>query len=190
MERPGPSRREVVSGVLALCSGGRRSPGRCRSRRTRFGLTPVFLTSDLELLDRLRSYLEHATALSGPACHAAHLPGDHLASSLGAARRGLDLRLSVRGEPAEAGARRGPGLARQAPLPLLSHHRTGSGKRPPSTTCGATSTPSRIRTATPAGWSPRRPSPGRARRRNGSSAARSSPTGTATSSGPWPPDSR
>ena len=27
----------------------------------RFGLTPVFLTSDLELLDRLRSYLEQAT---------------------------------------------------------------------------------------------------------------------------------
>jgi phosphonate transport system substrate-binding protein len=63
MERPGPSRREVVSSVLALCAvaGGR--PAVASSDELRFGLTPVFLTSDLELLDRLRSYLEHATGV-------------------------------------------------------------------------------------------------------------------------------
>ena len=169
--------------------GGRRSPGRCRRRR-------IAVRIDTRL-PHLRPRASRPPALipgtrdrvPGQTCHAAHLPGDHLTPSLGAARRGLDLRLSVRGEPAEAGARRSPGLARQASYRSYPSPR-GIGKRPPSTTCGATSTPSRIRTATPAGSSPRRPSPGRGRRRNGSSAARSSPTGTATSSGPWPPDSR
>jgi len=61
MERPGPSRREVVSGVLALCTVAGAPPAVAAGDELRFGLTPVFLTSDLELLDRLRSYLEHAT---------------------------------------------------------------------------------------------------------------------------------
>ena len=61
MERLGPSRREVVSGVLALCTVAGVPPAVAAGDELRFGLTPVFLTSDLELLDRLRSYLEHAT---------------------------------------------------------------------------------------------------------------------------------
>ena len=64
MERLGPSRREVVSGVLALCPLAGSRPAFASSGELRFGLTPVFLTSDLELLDRLRSYLEQATGLS------------------------------------------------------------------------------------------------------------------------------
>lgn len=61
MERLGPSRREVVSAVLALCAVAGSRPAIALSGEFRFGLTPVFLTSDLELLDRLRSYLEQAT---------------------------------------------------------------------------------------------------------------------------------
>ena len=172
------------------CSGGRCSPGCCLRRRTQVRPDPRL--PDLGSRAPRPPALLPGTGdwLPGPAGHAAHLPGDHLASSLGAARCGLDLRLSLRGESRAAGARRGAGLAGQAPLPLLSHHRTAIGRRRLSTTCGATSTPSRIRTATRAGWSRRRLSPRRARPRSGSSAERSSPTGTATSSGPWPPGSR
>ncbi|QRM34348.1 PhnD/SsuA/transferrin family substrate-binding protein [Microvirga sp. VF16] len=61
MDRPGLSRREVVSGILALATVTGVPPAVAAPEELRFGLTPVFLTSDLELLDRLRSYLEHAT---------------------------------------------------------------------------------------------------------------------------------
>ena len=117
------------------CSGGRRSPGRCRSRRTQVRPDPR--------LPHLRPRAPRPPALlpgtgdglPGPAGHAAHLPGDHLASSLGAARCRLDLRLSLRGQPPAAGARRGPGLAGQAPLSLLPHHRTRPAGDGSSTTC-------------------------------------------------------
>jgi len=64
MDRPGPSRRKVVSGALALATVAGTHQVRAASGELRFGLTPVFLTSDLELLDRLRSCLEQATGLS------------------------------------------------------------------------------------------------------------------------------
>ena len=190
MDRPGPSRREVVSSVLALCSGGRRSPAVASAGELRFGLTPVFLTSDLELLDRLRSYLEQATGF--PVRLVTRRTYQEITSLLLSGQ--LDAAW-ICGFPFVANR---PRLALVAvPVwqgkPLYRSYLitgTGSGGDGSSTTCGATSTPSRIRTATPAGSSPRRPSPGRARPRNGSSAARSSPTGTATSSGPWPPGSR
>ncbi len=43
----------------------------------RFGLTPVFLTSDLELLGRLQAYLQRATGRSRRPDHAAYLSGNH-----------------------------------------------------------------------------------------------------------------
>ena len=188
MERPGPSRREVVSGVLALCTVADAPPAVAAGDELRFGLTPVFLTSDLELLDRLRSYLEHATGLPGPACHAAHLPGDHLAPSLGPARCRLDLRLPFRGEPARGwrSSQFRSGGASHSIVPISSPH--GIGQRPrlddlrgdvhafsdPDSNSGWLVTATALA--------------GKGRRRNGSSATRSSPTGTATSSGPWPPD--
>ena len=63
MDRPGHSRREVGSGILALCAAALGLPAVASTAELRFGLTPVFLTSDFELLDRLRSYLENATGL-------------------------------------------------------------------------------------------------------------------------------
>lgn len=63
MDRPGHSRRELFSGVLALCMAAGNRSAVASSGELRFGLTPVFLTSDFELLDRLRSYLENATGL-------------------------------------------------------------------------------------------------------------------------------
>ena len=99
MDRPGPSRREVVSGVLALCTVAgvpaavavrRRIAVRADARFPHLGprapRPPALLSGA-------------GTGLPGPAGHAAHLPGDHFASSLGAARCRLDLRLSLRGEP-------------------------------------------------------------------------------------------
>nr|WP_244622979.1 PhnD/SsuA/transferrin family substrate-binding protein [Microvirga brassicacearum] len=46
--------------MALLAVAGSRSAA-AASGELKFGLTPVFLTSDFELLDRLRSYLEHAT---------------------------------------------------------------------------------------------------------------------------------
>ncbi|HUG61415.1 MAG TPA: PhnD/SsuA/transferrin family substrate-binding protein, partial [Methylomirabilota bacterium] len=53
------SRREVVAGAAAsvALSGTAFAQG----DGIRFGLTPVFLSSDLDLLDSLKSYLETAT---------------------------------------------------------------------------------------------------------------------------------
>jgi phosphonate transport system substrate-binding protein len=61
MDRVGHSRRKIVSGVLALCAAAGGGPVAALPDELRFGLTPVFLTSDLELLARLRAYLERAT---------------------------------------------------------------------------------------------------------------------------------
>ncbi|HEX2528665.1 MAG TPA: PhnD/SsuA/transferrin family substrate-binding protein [Geminicoccus sp.] len=46
----------IIPGLAQAGSGGSEAP-------LRFGLTPVFLTSDLELLARLQLYLEHRTGL-------------------------------------------------------------------------------------------------------------------------------
>ncbi len=61
MGRPGCSRRDVVSGVLAACAMNASPAAIASTDELRFGLTPVFLSSDLELLDKLRSYLVGAT---------------------------------------------------------------------------------------------------------------------------------
>lgn len=56
-------RRDLIGSSLALAAG-LAIPSAVRSASSnplRFGLTPVFLTSDLELLARLKSYLQRAT---------------------------------------------------------------------------------------------------------------------------------
>lgn len=58
------SRRRLVacgaSAVLALCAG---RVGAADPSILRFGLTPVFLNNDIQLLDALKTYLERATGL-------------------------------------------------------------------------------------------------------------------------------
>jgi phosphonate transport system substrate-binding protein len=49
--------------MLALCAAAGSRPAIGSSDEIKFGLTPVFLTSDFELLDRLRAYLESATGV-------------------------------------------------------------------------------------------------------------------------------
>ncbi|RTL50089.1 MAG: phosphonate ABC transporter substrate-binding protein [Bradyrhizobiaceae bacterium] len=57
-----PSRRKVLSlGAAALFVQKLAAPAVAREAPIQFGLTPVFLTSDLELLGRLQSYLERST---------------------------------------------------------------------------------------------------------------------------------
>ncbi len=53
------SRRTLVAGGIALTIATR--PGAAEERLIRFGLTPVFLNDDLELLQAIKSYLEGAT---------------------------------------------------------------------------------------------------------------------------------
>lgn len=54
-----PTRRGVLLGMAAAASVA--GPAIAQPDTLRFGLTPVFLSSDLELLDRLQAYLETAT---------------------------------------------------------------------------------------------------------------------------------
>jgi phosphonate transport system substrate-binding protein len=56
-----PSRRAVIMGMAA--SATVRVTPATAVEGIRFGLTPVFLSSDLELLDRLKAYLEAQTGL-------------------------------------------------------------------------------------------------------------------------------
>jgi phosphonate transport system substrate-binding protein len=62
--KPIMDRRGFLRGCAA--SAGVLAPGfgRADTNGLRFGLTPVFLTSDLELLSRLRTYLERSTGRS------------------------------------------------------------------------------------------------------------------------------
>lgn len=57
-------RRKVLSLAASAMAGfaARRAASAAESDPIRFALTPVFLTSDLDLLDRLKSYLEAATS--------------------------------------------------------------------------------------------------------------------------------
>ena len=190
MERPGPSRREVVSGVLALCTVAGVPPAVAAGDELRFGLTPVFLTSDLELLDRLRSYLEHATGF--PVRLVTRRTYQEITSLLLSGQ--LDAAW-ICGFPFVANQPRlalvaVPVWQRQAPLPLLPHHRTGSGSGLPRRPAGRR--PRLLGSGQQLRLARHRDGPRRegTDARNGSSAARSSPTGTATSSGPWPPGSR
>jgi phosphonate transport system substrate-binding protein len=50
----------AAAGLLLPCSSLARASESIPERGLRFGLTPVFLTSDLELLGRLQAYLQHA----------------------------------------------------------------------------------------------------------------------------------
>jgi len=50
----------ATAGLLLSCSGLARAHEIVPERGLRFGLTPVFLTSDLELLGRLQAYLQRA----------------------------------------------------------------------------------------------------------------------------------
>ncbi len=59
---PKPSRRRVISLCGAtLVSARLATPAIAKTAVVQFGLTPVFLTSDLELLGRLQSYLQRST---------------------------------------------------------------------------------------------------------------------------------
>ena len=62
MDRLGNSRREILSGLMA-CSV-LAGPPASAADEFKFGLTPVFLTNDLELLARLRDYLQRRTSHS------------------------------------------------------------------------------------------------------------------------------
>jgi phosphonate transport system substrate-binding protein len=59
MDPPGSTRREILSGLLA--SGALAGTPAVAADEFKFGLTPVFLTNDLELLARLRDYLQRKT---------------------------------------------------------------------------------------------------------------------------------
>ncbi|MDR3464853.1 MAG: PhnD/SsuA/transferrin family substrate-binding protein [Xanthobacteraceae bacterium] len=57
-----PSRRAILrAGLAAAGAAVLPDVGQAADTELRFGLTPVFLTSDLELLARLKAYLERAT---------------------------------------------------------------------------------------------------------------------------------
>ena len=62
MDPPGKTRREVVSGLLVV--GATVASPVAAADEFKFGLTPVFLTNDLELLARLRDYLQRRTGHS------------------------------------------------------------------------------------------------------------------------------
>ena len=153
----------------------------------RFGLTPVFLTSDLELLDRLRSYLEQATGF--PVRLVTRRTYQEITSLL------------LSGQLDAAWICGFPFVANRRGCRSL---RCRSGRASPSTV--PISSPARDRQATALDdLQGRRPRllgsgqqlrlagnghgarQGRARPRSGSSAERSSPTGTGTSSAPSPP---
>jgi phosphonate transport system substrate-binding protein len=51
----------LTAGAIALMAPAFGAPVAAASATIRFGLTPVFLTNDLELLGRLQSYLQRAT---------------------------------------------------------------------------------------------------------------------------------
>lgn len=56
------SRRNALKlGAGTVCAALAASPSIARAAPLRFGLTPVFLTSDLELLGRLQSYMQRVT---------------------------------------------------------------------------------------------------------------------------------
>jgi phosphonate transport system substrate-binding protein len=58
---PALSRRELVAAFLGSLAGSIASKTQAADRTINFGLTPVFLTGDLELLTKLKSYLERST---------------------------------------------------------------------------------------------------------------------------------
>lgn len=60
----GVSRREFIPVLLAALAGSAGTRALAADRIINFGLTPVFLTNDLELLTKLRSYLERSTGYS------------------------------------------------------------------------------------------------------------------------------
>lgn len=62
-ERAGVGRRTVLAGMTAGLTFGHALHVRADDREVLFGLTPVMLTSDLDLLDALRRYLEGSTGL-------------------------------------------------------------------------------------------------------------------------------
>lgn len=66
-KRSRPSRRKILLLAGSLLCGGSFSLGFSKESRARralhFGLTPVFLTNDLELLSKLKAFLTHATGV-------------------------------------------------------------------------------------------------------------------------------
>lgn len=64
-KRKNHSRRGIMfaAALSSLCVLLRNEPGFADEKPLRFGLTPVFLNEDLELLSAIRTYLENATGL-------------------------------------------------------------------------------------------------------------------------------
>lgn len=59
-----PTRRQFVFGSASTLAGAMVTPALSGGQPINFGLTPVFLTNDLELLTKLKSYLERSTGYS------------------------------------------------------------------------------------------------------------------------------
>lgn len=57
----GLTRRHFAFGAISASLGAATAPARAQGKTINFGLTPVFLTNDLELLTKLKSYLERST---------------------------------------------------------------------------------------------------------------------------------
>jgi phosphonate transport system substrate-binding protein len=55
------TRRQFALGSISASLGAATAPVRAQGQTINFGLTPVFLTNDLELLTKLKSYLERST---------------------------------------------------------------------------------------------------------------------------------
>lgn len=60
----GLSRRDFVAASMGMLASSMASKAKATDRTINFGLTPVFLTNDLELLTKLKSYLERSTGHS------------------------------------------------------------------------------------------------------------------------------
>ena len=122
MGPPGNTRRDVLSGLLALGSALAGTPA-IAADEFKFGLTPVFLTNDLELLARLRHYLERRT---GDSVRLVTKRTYQEITSLlisGQLDAAWICGFPFVAYPTAARTRRRAGLARQAALSVLPHRR-------------------------------------------------------------------
>ena len=125
----------------------------------KFGLTPVFLSNDLELLGHLQDLSCFQDRRSGRARHAPHLSGNHGAAGFRADPGGVDMRLSLCAVQSRPRPCRDTGLARQAALPVLPDRGGRPNGRRLDRTQGRHSRLLRSRIRTPAFSSPGRCSP-------------------------------
>ncbi len=124
-----PSRRAVLTiagaGLASMLVAGR-ARAQLPSKPLTLGLTPVFLTNDLELLAALRAYFEKALGRSIKLVLRRTYEEITTLLVSESTRCGMDMRLSLRHIPRPPRSTRRPGLARQAALPVLHYRRQGS----------------------------------------------------------------